>query len=331
MLIPQKVISYYGKSGSKDVIWCNGNPFIFFLKLFTVLKNTNEHSILLFDHLGISSIAGYLPFKIKGKKIIFLHDEEAWSEVVGRKLKALQFADVLLTNSAYTYNYFTQSNPQFKNKTKVCLLGGVPDIFEQVGSADEVSGTLKKWFQKERKYVLFVSRMWKEHDYKGHWKLLEAYVTLLQEESDFPIELVLIGRGNDTDNVLNYIQRNNLNEKVHLFTETEDIELIHFYNHCEAFILPSIREGFGFVFLEAMYFGKPLIGVKRQPVEEIIENGISGMLLENNSPEEIIRILKDLAESPERYSDIGKKGKEVFEDRFTKQKFLERFRKIVNS
>jgi len=46
------------------------------------------------------------------------------------------------------------------------------------------------------------------------------------------------------------------------------------YNRAHVFCLPSLQEGFGIVFLEAMAAGKPIVGVRAAAVPEVVRNGI---------------------------------------------------------
>ncbi len=80
------------------------------------------------------------------------------------------------------------------------------------------------------------------------------------------------------------------------------------YAMCDAFILPSIREGFGLVVVEAWLYKKPVIVSSYAGVADLIEDGVNGLLFDpkntNQLAFKIIRVLsdEDLAEK------LGKEG-----------------------
>jgi glycosyltransferase involved in cell wall biosynthesis len=80
------------------------------------------------------------------------------------------------------------------------------------------------------------------------------------------------------------------------------------YAMCDAFILPSVREGFGLVVVEAWLYEKPVIVSSYAGVADLIEDGVNGLLFDpskaNQLASKIIKVLsdRDLAEK------LGKEG-----------------------
>ncbi len=102
-------------------------------------------------------------------------------------------------------------------------------------------------------------------------------------------------------------------------------------NSAKLVVLPSLWEAFGFVCVEAMSLGRPVIASSGSGFEEIIENNISGYLVEpGNSKllaEKIISSLKD-KEGLNRISDGARKRAQDFEVSKVAFKLLAYYEKI---
>lgn len=318
------VLSYDGESSERDprIRYCGGSRALFVARAVPRLHGSPP-DLIFCDHADISVIPALLKHK-KSRLVVFLHDEEAWGPLTRKRRIGLSKASLLLCNSEYTRRRFLQSHPEFEKITRSCLLGGVPREFGKAKHSDR----LDPWLLDPRPFGLFVSRLWREHRYKGHLELMDAFARLQRCEGP-RLRLAIIGSGNDTPTVEERIKSLGLDENVRLFSGVDDALLHEFYKKALFLILPSVREGFGLVFLEAMSCGTPCIAVRDQPAEEIIEDGISGFLLANNSPETIAAMLAPIQRDPEKIRDLAGGAKRRYETHFTQEAFRSRFEKAV--
>ena len=77
------------------------------------------------------------------------------------------------------------------------------------------------------------------------------------------------------------------------------------YNRAQVFCLPSVQEGFGIVFLEAMAAGKPIVAARAAAVPEVVRNGI---LVEPDSPEALAEAMVRLYRNPDLCRRLGSAG-----------------------
>jgi len=82
--------------------------------------------------------------------------------------------------------------------------------------------------------------------------------------------LHVIGRGDDLPRLQGLAQRRKLNGVVRFLGYVADEEMKRELNGCQLFALPSSKEGFGLVYLEAMAHGKPCLGVTEGGTPELI-------------------------------------------------------------
>jgi glycosyltransferase involved in cell wall biosynthesis len=76
-------------------------------------------------------------------------------------------------------------------------------------------------------------------------------------------------------------------------------ELLDFYARADVFVMPSLVEAFGVVFLEAMASGIPVISARAGGVPELVEHGRNGLLIEPGDAGELTELLlRLLADRP---------------------------------
>ena len=71
------------------------------------------------------------------------------------------------------------------------------------------------------------------------------------------------------------------------------------------FVLPSRDEGFGIVLLEAMRLGLPIIATNVGGIPEVVEDGVTGVVLKSGSAEEAADSIVDLLLAEGRWSDMS--------------------------
>src|SRR6185369_1573732 len=85
----------------------------------------------------------------------------------------------------------------------------------------------------------------------------------------------------------------------------------------DALVLPATRpEGLGGVLLEAMALGVPVIATRLGGPIEIIEDHVSGLLVEPRQPTQLARALAELLDDLRLGHSIGAAGRQVVEQRF---------------
>lgn len=94
--------------------------------------------------------------------------------------------------------------------------------------------------------------------------------------------------------------------------------------HC--FCLPTVQEGFGLVFAEAMAAGLPIVACRAAAVPEVVEDGRTGLLVAPRRPEELARAMESVLTNPElraRLGDAGRRRVEAFEPVAVARRFLD--------
>lgn len=148
------------------------------------------------------------------------------------------------------------------------------------------------------------------HKRKGQKYLLQAFRKL---QAEFPtIHLMIVGTGP---------AEKELKEKygdipnVHFLGWREDIPQI--LKASDIFVLPSLREAFGLVILEAMASGVIAVATDNGGTTDIIEHGKSGYLIPPANSERLVEIIRTILTNPNQKRDIEKTALERVKTHFT--------------
>jgi glycosyltransferase involved in cell wall biosynthesis len=101
------------------------------------------------------------------------------------------------------------------------------------------------------------------------------------------------------------------------------------YNRSDVFCLPSVQEGFGIVFLEAMVAGKPIVAAHAAAVPEVVRNGV---LVEPENSEALSEAILCLYRDPDFRASLGSSGRhdvEEFDMHLVAQRFLIEVAKVL--
>jgi len=81
------------------------------------------------------------------------------------------------------------------------------------------------------------------------------------------------------------------------------------YVGADCFCLPTVQEGFGIVFTEAMAAGLPVVACRAAAVPEVVEDGTTGLLVSPRSPEELALAMEKLLRSETLRRELGDNGR----------------------
>ena len=97
------------------------------------------------------------------------------------------------------------------------------------------------------------------------------------------------------------------------------------YPMADVFVMPSRAEGFGFTNIEAMSFGLPVISSRVGAIPEVIDDGVTGVLVHPGDVRELLSAMERLVADPPLTHRMGEAARAAFLAQFT----LERFRTEV--
>jgi len=113
--------------------------------------------------------------------------------------------------------------------------------------------------------------------------------------------LVVIGDGPEHRQLQQRVVQLGLGSVVQLLGALpDDQEVRRWYRRATLFCLPSLQEGFGIVFLEAMASGLPVVSTTATAIPEVVPHGRAGLLVPAQNPQALAEAIVSLLADPER-------------------------------
>ncbi len=159
--------------------------------------------------------------------------------------------------------------------------------------------------------------------------LLHAAARLRREVAG--LEVRIVGGGPERRRLFQIWRDLRLESTVFWLGDLPTDQLAREYQRADVFCLPSVQEGFGIVFLEAMAAGKPVIGVRAAAVPEVLPHGL---LVEPDNAAELAQAIARLHADGQLRSELAAAGcrwVERFDAPKVAQQFLEEVKKLLNS
>jgi phosphatidylinositol alpha-1,6-mannosyltransferase len=269
--------------------------------------------LLIVNHARLAPLA--LPLVARGARlVIYLHGVEIWRPLSRLEARAFRRAAVLIANSQHTITNFRAANPALASLPIARCAPGIQAV-------RNVSSDHARRSDSDELWVLTVGRLWAEERYKGHDELIDIWPRVL---SAVPTaRLLIVGDGDDRGRLEQRAADPAVHGSITLLGRVSREALEGLYAACDLFAMPSRREGFGLVFLEAMSAGKPCLGAFGA-AEEVIVPGFTGVLVDPTRPQDLLESVVRLLREPTLRRRLGHAGQQRFEAEFTGERFAAR-------
>ena len=162
---------------------------------------------------------------------------------------------------------------------------------------------------------------------KGIADLLQAFRRIAARRPD--AHLLLVGDGELRDLVNDFAREHDLAPRIHLTGFRDDIPAVmHSLDVC---VLPSLWEGFGIVLIEAMAAAKPCVTTRISSMPEIVQDGVTGIVVPPSDPEALAGALLTIIDDPELGRRLGVAGLGVVGGGFTVVRMINQYERLLGS
>ena len=276
-----------------------------------MVRKALKFDTVILSHINLLPIAWLLKKISPKKKVILLaHGIEIWYPLSKRKKNMLSCCDAIFCVSNYTAQTIIKEHGLAPQKCKVlnnCLDPFMPLPQENVNT-DELR---KKYgFSPTDKILFTLARLSESEKYKGYDKV----ITALQELNDPTIKYIIAGKADagELASLKEKIKAAGVEKQVVLAGFIADEELAAHFYLADVYIMPSTGEGFGVVYLEAMYYGLPVIAGNVDGSVDALDKGNLGLLINPNDNNAIQNAIKQIIEQPLNYQPDQIRLQELF-------------------
>lgn len=296
---------------SQRWLWPRWWPLVW--QLYRILLKKQTRSIIVGQVLPVGTAVAMVAKLFRIPYVVFAHgmDIRLPRQHQRKKMAMMQVlrgARFIVANSEYTKSELIKLGLP-ANRIRVITPGC--DKPRPVDAATVQKIRDKYGLTSQTFVLLTVARL---EERKGIDTVMKALAHLT---SDFPnIKYLIVGTGPDEPRLRQMTKDYALNDRVFFAGAVSDDELPAYYAAASLFVMPARQldngdvEGFGIVYLEANTYGLAVIGGRSGGVPEAIVNNQTGWLVDPNTSEELIQVLRQKLGNADLRTQVGAAGRE---------------------
>lgn len=281
-----------------------------------ILKNAKQFDTFIFAHVNLAPLAVALHILNSNARIIFCtHGIEIWKKLP-KLTEWIMDRSTVLTVSNFSMKELKKYNPNLEDVRLFpnCIKVKTDDI------------VLENPFDAKQFNILSVTRLSSSEKLKGIDTVINALPSLVEKIPN--IKYSVIGKGDDVKRLQQLANELKVSEYVDFLGFVDDIHA--YYQHCDVFTLPSKKEGFGIVYLEAMQYKKPVVAVNYGGPTDVIRNEETGYLCSYDDEQCIAAKILLLSTNSIKSRALGENGFEYLMGNFTYPEFKHRLSELLN-
>lgn len=249
----------------------------------SILKGRKSKTVIL-SHINLAPVGLWIKkLSPKTKVILFAHGIEVWRELTDKQKTFLQKADLIIAVSKFTAERLAHQY-QLNN---IRVINNCIDPFLPQPVTNRAIIRQNLGFGPDDFILLTVSRLTAKEVNKNYDKVLTALGELKLQTPN--VKYLFVGKYEleEKKRLEKKIERLGIEKDVAFAGYIPDTDLSSYYNASDVYIMPSKKEGFGITFIEAMYFGLPVIGGNKDGSADALMNGQLGLMVDPERQDEI--------------------------------------------
>ncbi|WP_379093534.1 glycosyltransferase family 4 protein [Pedobacter sp. UC225_65] len=333
-LVTPTVHCMYDKNFNRDSRYLRKQQYVAFdgnRKYFVIksLLKGMQSDVVLLSHINLLSI-GYLikRFSPKTKVYLIAHGIEIWRKLPETKLKALNRLDKIFAVSHYTKEKIKSEHKIADNKIEV-LNNCLESFYYFPNDFSKPKPLLKRYnLTIDNTVLISLSRLSSTEKYKGYDNVIKILPKLVEKDPN--IVFLLAGKADEEEQARleKLIAEYKIGKHIKLIGFVDEAEISDHFLLSDIFVMPSKKEGFGIVFIEAMASGLKVVAGNKDGSVDALNNGKLGKLVDPDNLNEVEQVLSELLAQPSGDMEKLTLQKNVYEV-FNYEKYREHLKNII--
>jgi len=321
--LPKQVESKYLVDGNFKGF--NNEKFSF---IKSVLFESRKCNVVILSHINLLSV-GFLVkfFRPNSKLVLFAHGIEVWHRLSFLRSIMIKKCDAIICVSHFTKNKLVELNQV--NEKKLHVLNNCLDPFLQQPVKKSCRSELRKKYGigQDDIVIMTLARLSSKELYKGYDSVLLSLNKLKSAYTN--LRYLMVGGYDEMEKkrLDGIIESLSLQENVKITGYVPDELLAEYFGLADLYIMPSKKEGFGIVFIEAMHFRLPVIAGNKDGSVDALLGGRLGLLVNPDDQQEIDKTLEKLIREKDHYLP----DQQLLESHFGFDAYKSSLSNIINS
>ncbi len=269
-----------------------------------IIRKSN-FDLIVCAHINLLPLAFFAKIRVRVALLLLIYGVDAWYPTKSVLI------NYLVRNIYAFISISCLTKQRFISWAKVITKNGfiLPNAINLClyKPGEKPAELLDRYGLQNKVVLMTLGRLETDERAKGVDEILELLPVLIKDKPN--IAYLVVGDGTDCSRLDDKVKRLGLTAHVVFTGRIAEDEKVNHYRLADVYVMPSRLEGFGFVFLEAMACGIPVVASKVDGSREAVRDGKLGILVDPDKPEEI---KAGILEALKRQRGIVPKGLDYF-------------------
>lgn len=250
--------------------------------------------LVVCGHIHLLPLAWLASRRLGAPLVLFIYGIDAWQPTRSLVANALaRHAPHIVAISEVTARRFRSWVRPVERELRVLPNAIHTDWY---APGPKSAALLARYGLEGRAVLMTLGRLMAGERYKGCDEVLDALPELLRAVPD--LAYLIVGDGDDRERLARKARDLGVAARVVFAGAITDAEKVDHYRLADAFVMASRGEGFGFVLLEALACGIPVIASKTDGGREAVRDGQLGILVDPGDRAELVRAVREALARP---------------------------------